>query len=322
MSVWDLLLLGAAVGFAWSIGAHYTGACMGMAYAARAIPLRTALLVMAPLALLGAVLASGAVEATVGGQLLGGPPIAVPVGVAILAVAFVLTAAYNFVRLPTSTIQILVFSVVGAGLAIGIPVRWDTILRLLLVWAIVPPLAAGLGFGLTRLTQPKIAPGASPPSPWAPLGALLVAAGVGASFVMGANDVTNASGALLLTGLLNPFEAAAIGGIGLAVGVLTWGEPLLRRVAFETVALDRRTASIAQFVQALLVLGAVLFGFFTSLNQALIGAMAGTGLARGRGAVDRSVVGGILAGWAVGPASGLALAYAVASVLRAAGLLG
>lgn len=320
VTIWAALLVAAALAFAWSIGAHYTGACMGMAYAARAVRLRSALLIMAPLTFLGAVLASGAVEATVGGQLLAAPVVALPLGFAILVTAFLLTSAYNRVRLPTSTIQILVFSVVGAGLAAGVPVRWDTILRLVVVWAVVPPGALLLGFVFTRLTEPTREAAPRAPSAPALLGPALVVAGAGASFVMGANDVSNSSGALLMTGQMGPLVAAGLGGAGLAVGVITWGRPLLQRVAFETVELDRRTASIAQFVQGGLVLAAVFFGYFTSLNQALVGAMAGTGLARGRSAVNRTVFRDILVGWAVGPASGVTLAFATTWALRSAGV--
>src|SRR3954465_3362752 len=54
------LLIVLAVGFAWSIGAHYTGAVMGMPHALRAIGAWHALLLMAPLAFLGATFASPA----------------------------------------------------------------------------------------------------------------------------------------------------------------------------------------------------------------------------------------------------------------------
>jgi PiT family inorganic phosphate transporter len=45
------------------------------------------------------------------------------------------------------------------------------------------------------------------------------------------------------------------------------------------------------------------------MNQALIGAMAGTGLARGRQTIDTRVIFGIARGWIVGPAAGFSLAY-------------
>src|SRR5207244_7925846 len=119
---------------------------------------------------------------------------------------------------------------------------------------------------------------------------------------MGANDVSNASGALVGTGTFGPLAAGAIGGAGIALGVLTWGKPLLRRVAFEIVEVDRAMATAAQLVQAGVVLAAVAFGFFTSMNQALVGAMAGAGLARGRETVHLEALASVLQGRDLGPA--------------------
>lgn len=73
--------------------------------------------------------------------------------------------------------------------------------------------------------------------------------------------------------------------------------------------MDLRMASAAQLVQALVVLVAVAFGYFTSMNQALIGAMAGAGLARGHDTVQWPVLRGILTGWLIGPAAGIVLGY-------------
>jgi PiT family inorganic phosphate transporter len=67
------------------------------------------------------------------------------------------------------------------------------------------------------------------------------------------------------------------------------------------------------------VLVSVLFGYFTSLNQALVGAMAGTGWARGGRQVQPGVLRGIVLAWAFGPVSGLAVGYVAALLVRAAG---
>lgn len=75
----------------------------------------------------------------------------------------------------------------------------------------------------------------------------------------------------------------------------------------------------AERVQALVVVLAVSQGLFTSMNQALIAAMAGTGLARGRETVKRRQLFGILRGWVVGPAAGFALAYLTEVLVRALG---
>ncbi|HET7573359.1 MAG TPA: inorganic phosphate transporter [Gaiellaceae bacterium] len=294
------LLIVLALGFAWSMGAHYTGAVMGMPHALRAIGARQALWLMAAPTFLGAAFASHEVERRVGSGLTDAR-LPVAAQLVVIAVAFALTTLFNRLRIPTSTIQILVFAVVGVALATGGGVRWEAIGKLAAVWVCAPPAAAGLGFLLTRgLDRLPLGGG---------IGTALVAMGCVAAFAMGANDVSNASGALVGTGTFSPLAAGAVGGAGLALGVVTWGRPLLRRVAFEVVSVDRAMATAAQLVQAAVVLAAVVFGFFTSLNQALVGAMAGAGLARGRHTVHAGTLRGILRGWLVGPAAALALGW-------------
>ncbi len=315
------LLIAVAFAFAISIGAHYTGACMGMPYAAGAIRAGPALLLMAPLALLGAALASESVESTVGHGILAAPSVALGLALAIVTSALILTSAYNFLTLPTSTIQILVFSTVGVGLAAGLGVDWHTIGTLLTLWAIAPFAAFALGYLFVR-----VADRVRPPSPRAAaLGRTavfgLVGVGAAASFAMGANDVSNATGAFVMTGVFPLVLAAIVGGAGLAVGVLTWGRPLLQRVAFDLVHLDGRMATCSQLAQSTVVLVSVAFGLFTSLNQALVGAMIGTGVARGQATVLWKTVRGILTGWALGPVSGLALGFALGTGVLHAGPL-
>lgn len=347
------LLVIVAIGFAWNLGAHYTGAVMGMPFAARSISLWPALALIAVMTIIGATFASGRVETTVGQHIIADQFVTTSDALAIVLAAGSLTMLYNYLRIPTSTIQILVFCVVGVGLAGNIPIHWDTIGKLAIVWICAPFVAFGLGFIFTRLidrvvppqlsqveTQNQIAaapaearshgwlaralPGVSlaehslPADPSAlphstvlmlrVLPLLLVCVGVAASFVLGANDVSNATGVFILTHLYSLMLAGFIGGVAMAVGALTWGQRILHTVAFDVVKMDLAMASAAQGVQAVVVLIAAAFGFFTSMNQALIGAMAGTGFARGRETVQRKQVLAIFRGWLIGPISGLALA--------------
>jgi PiT family inorganic phosphate transporter len=313
VSAASLLLIVLACAFAWSMGAHYTGACMGMPYATGSISLRPALITMALFVLAGASFLSHRVLLTVGHNLLDTSRLGKGAACAIIAAAFILTALYNRLKIPTSTIQILVFAIIGAGLALRIRIEWMSIVRLVVVWAIAPIAALFLGFTFTRVLD--IVPGLHGQT--RAVGVLLVLAGCLASLTMGANDVSNATGVFIATGLSGMLVAGALGGASLALGVLTWGRPLLQRVAFEIVKLDLPMASAAQLVQGLVVLIAVLgFGDFTSMNQALVGAMAGAGLARGRETVQWRTLRGILQGWIIGPVSGCILAYLFAIAAR------
>ncbi|HJT55569.1 MAG TPA: inorganic phosphate transporter, partial [Ktedonobacteraceae bacterium] len=243
-SISTIILVIVAVGFAWNLGVHYTGAVMGMPYAARSIALWPALILIAIFTILGATFASGGVEATVGQHIISDRSVSIPDAIVMVFSAGFLTLLYNAQKIPTSTIQILVFCVVGVGLAGHLPIYWETIGKLAIVWVCAPVVAFGLGFLFTRLldllvpaklaraqterqtsepvsgqkvgwaarTFPGMASSAPPwvvnaaPSALAALALrllplLLVCVGIAASFVLGANDVSNATGVFILTHL-------------------------------------------------------------------------------------------------------------------------
>lgn len=318
MFITAIILVVLVLAFAWSIGAHYTGACMGMSYGSGSIKLVPALVLMAIIALVGAVFASHNVESTVGLNIVDAPKVTVAAALVIILVAFILTTIYTAIKVPTSTIQILVFSVVGMALGAGIQVHWLTILKLAIIWIIVPPIAFCLGYlfthGLDRVVGFNPSQKEKQLAVIRTLSGILVVVGAAASFVMGANDVSNATGVFIMTHLFNVWIAGLIGGVGLLIGILTWGKPLLKKVAFDIVHVDLSMASAAQLVQAAVVFLAVVFGFFTSMNQALVGAMMGAGIARGTGTIEWKAIQNIVKGWIIAPISGILLAFLFAKL--------
>jgi inorganic phosphate transporter, PiT family len=319
-----VVLILAALAFAWSIGAHYTGACMGMAYGSGAIGRDRALIGMAVLTLAGAAIASGRVVGNIGLNLVAASELSIVSAAVVILTAFALTTAYNYYKVPTSTIQIFVFSLVGVALGDGIPVHWANIGGLVAIWVAAPVAALAVGYLITRaLPRGTVPPrGAGSASGWGATSAtVLVLMALAASFAMGANDVANATAVFVSTGLTGVLVAGLVGGIALAVGVLTWGGRLLSTVATDIVTVDRPMAIAAQSAQAVVILtSVVLLGAFTSMNQALVGGMAGAGLARGERTIHWPVLRGILVGWAVGPVSGLAAGVAAISLAGAVGL--
>lgn len=297
----------ASLAFAWSMGAHYTGAVMGMPFAIKAISERSALMLIAIFCTIGAGLASGPVQATVGLHIVAPEHVTLAMALIMVLGAFLLTTLYTYWKVPTSTIQILVFCVVGTALAGGVSITWATIGKLALTWIAAPVFAVSLGFIGTRLLHQAQSPR------WA-----LVLVGVFASFVLGANDVANAIGVWRMVHVGTPMVAGFAGGAAMALGALTWGRRILHRVSFEIVGLDNATATATQGVQALVVIVAVTQGFFTSMNQALVSAMSGAAFANHR-PVNRSTLYGILKGWAISPPSGFAFGFLVYRIVVALG---
>jgi PiT family inorganic phosphate transporter len=291
-------LIAVSLAFAWSMGAHYTGAVMGMPFAIRALSERAALTLIAIFCVIGATFASEPVQRTVGLHIVQPAHVTPLMALIMVSGAFILTTVYTYYKIPTSTIQILVFCVVGTAVAAGVPVTWITIARLAITWALAPLAATLLGYAATKVLHRSAAP------PWG-----LVAVGIAASFVLGANDVANAVGVWSMVHVGSLVLAGFAGGAAMAIGALTWGRRILERVAFQIVDLDRATATAAQGVQAVVVIIAVTQGFFTSVNQALIGAMSGAAVANRR-AIDRRNLWSIVRGWLISPVSGFALCFA------------
>ncbi len=325
LSLPDVVLILAALAFAWSIGAHYTGACMGMAFASGSITRKNALVGMAILTVAGAAIASGRVVGNIGLNLVDSSELSVIAAAAVVLTAFGLTSAYNYYKIPTSTIQIFVFSLIGVAVGNHIPVHWVNIGGLVAIWVAAPVAALAVGYLITRVLPGAPLPESTRDAPahWggAASAQLLVIMALAASFAMGANDVANATAVFVSTGLTGVLVAGVVGGIALAVGVLTWGGRLLSTVAADIVTVDRPMAIAAQSAQAAVILTSVLLlGAFTSMNQALVGGMAGAGIARGQRTIHWPVLRGILVGWAVGPISGLLAGAGAISVAIALGL--
>jgi PiT family inorganic phosphate transporter len=116
-----IILVLTALAFAWSMGAHYTGACMGMPFATNSITLRPALRLMAAMTLLGATFLSHGVLTHIGYGIISGHFAVVP-AIIVIGVAFLLTTVFTQLRIPTSTIQILLFSLIGTGVALHLGV--------------------------------------------------------------------------------------------------------------------------------------------------------------------------------------------------------
>lgn len=301
--------------FAYNLGAHYTGAVMGMAYGSGSIRLWPALIVAAVLAFVGAAFLSHGVELTVGQHIVAPSRVTVGDATVVVASASALTFLYNRLRIPVSTIQILIFAVAGMGVAAGIPVAWgQAVLSLAIVWVVAPAVGLATGYVGTAVLD-RITNKRDRAPRWLP--ALLLVMGGAAALTMGANDVSNASGVLVMTGLMTPLQAGALAGLFMAIGILTWGRGLLERVAFDIVRVDLKMATAAQFAQAAVVLAAVSGGLFTSMNQALVGGVSGAGLRRGPGHVEWQTLRAILRGWVIAPASGFALGFVLTGLLTA-----
>jgi PiT family inorganic phosphate transporter len=138
------------------------------------------------------------------------------------------------------------------------------------------------------------------------------------AFAHGSNDVANAIGPLAAVvsivqsggevvqkaGL--PLWILALGGVGIVVGLSTMGYRVMETIGTKITELTPTRGYCATLAAATTVVLASKTGLPVSTTQIAVGAVMGVGLARGVGAIDLRVIGGIILSWLVTlPAGGI-----------------
>jgi inorganic phosphate transporter, PiT family len=130
------------------------------------------------------------------------------------------------------------------------------------------------------------------------------------AFAHGANDVANAigpvaaiiplasKGEMCITAQV-PYWLLALGGVGIAIGCLTWGRKVMRTVGERITSLTNTRGFSVDFGAATTVLVASKLGLPISTSHTVVGAVIGVGLARGLEAVDLRIIKKIIVSWVV-----------------------
>jgi inorganic phosphate transporter, PiT family len=130
------------------------------------------------------------------------------------------------------------------------------------------------------------------------------------AFAHGANDVANAIGPvsavldIIDQGVLTqaspvPTWLLAFGGIGIVVGLATWGWRVIETVGKKITELTPTRGFSAEFGAATTILIASKLGLPISTTHCLVGAVLGVGLARGMRAINLNMIRDIILSWVI-----------------------
>jgi phosphate/sulfate permease len=147
------------------------------------------------------------------------------------------------------------------------------------------------------------------------------------AFAHGANDVANAIGPL--AAVINivktstvamksavPTWVLALGGIGIIVGLATWGWRVIETVGKRITDLTPSRGFSAEFSAAVTIVLASKLGIPISTTHTLVGAVLGVGLARGVEALNLRTVRDIVISWVVTIPVGAALTILLFYIIR------
>lgn len=314
---WRIL---AGVFLGWGLGANDAANVFGTAVSAQMVRWRTAAVLIAVFALLGAMLQGGGGLDTYSRlsaqDTTSAFYTALAAGVAVLLL--------TLLHLPVSTSQAAVGAILGIGFArIQTGAMDPSALELGGLWRIVAcwigtPIGACL---LTLVLYPLLA---ALVRWWHPhfltydalMRTLLILAGVYGAYALGANNVANVTGVFYGAGSFGEVGtdtarawALLVGGASIGFGAFTYSRHVMLTVGQSIVKLDAFSSFIVVLSQAATVHLYAEVGVPVSTSQAVVGAVIGIGVLQGGRTIRGWAVVRILSGWVVTPVIAMGVAY-------------
>jgi len=330
-----ILLLALVVGFyvGWNTGSNDAANAMGVPVGGGMISHRKAVTIMILFVLLGAVLESWRVMETVGHGIVVGPEgvnplVEIPeIAVVALFSAGVWVSVATTLKLPISTTESIIGSVIGAGLLLSYlkpaaapetTLELGVIGEIGLAWVLNPFGAAFFAFITYHIAKGGLRSIGSATTLNRILKSLVIATGAFTAYSIGTNTVGNATA--LLTVVVGgsgqevfwtPRLIGLFGGIALSVGVITYSWRVMETVGRGITRLDATTGFAAQLGAASTIWIFTQFGIPVSSSQAIVGGVAGAGLVKGTAAVSKGKLGKIAIAWVLTPTAAAGLTFLI-----------
>ncbi|MDI6402268.1 inorganic phosphate transporter [Balneolaceae bacterium ANBcel3] len=321
---WFFLISGLFLG--WSLGANDAANIFGTAVGTRMVQFKTAALVATIFVALGAVISGAGTTETLG-QL--GAVNAIAGSFTVALAAAVTVTGMTRMKLPVSTSQAVVGAIIGWNLFTGSQTDYGALAEIVGTW-IFSPILAGIfaivlyllarkyiGFARIHMLQMDA---------WTRFG--LIVTGAFGAYSLGANNIANVMGMFVYA---SPFSEITfgdffsfsgtrqlflLGAAAIGLGIYTYSYKVMTTVGNDIFKLTPLLALIVVLAKSL-----VLFLFASqgierlllsvglptfplvpvSSSQAIIGAILGVALIKGREAVNFKMVGKIASGWLTTP---------------------
>jgi inorganic phosphate transporter, PiT family len=289
----------------WGLGSNDSANIFGTAVAASVVKYRTAVILTAFFVVTGALLEGYKNMDTVGDMS------NMTQTTALIATfsAGLCMAGFSYLSLPVSASQAIMGAVLGIGMITGIS-DFSGMYKIILCWVLTP--FGGMIF--TAVLYPLIGKflrkyllNIQMRSGFIRLA--LILSGCYGAYALGANNVANVTGVYVGSGMLTPFQAALIGSLSIAFGVLTYSKNVMNTIGRKIVALDGFSAFISTLSAAITVHVFTQVGVPVSTSQASVGGVIGIGLLKGSRTVKKRTLIGIGIGWVSTPVASSIIAY-------------
>ena len=291
----------------WALGSNDAANIFGTAVATRTIKFWTAAILTSIFVIIGAVL-----EGSGGMHTLGSLSTQTVNSAFITSLAAAITVSLmTYFKLPVSTSQAVVGSIIGSGLVRN-SVNFTPLFKIFSAWIFTPIGALIISIIFMKIYSKYIENYINniiKLDRMVKIG--LVIAGIYGSYALGANNVANVTGVYVKTGLISPLQGALIGGIAIASGVLTYSRNVMMTVGKRITELSSLNAIIAVLAESTTVYIYAQIGIPVSTSQAIVGAVIGIGLVKGINLININTLKNILFGWLGTPTIALIISYVI-----------
>lgn len=307
------LILLLAVSFALNMGGSGIAPSFSAEYGSGVLSKKKAAFLFALFVFLGAYLLGFRVVKVISSELIN-PELLTPYAAAIIFSATTLSLFLsNLLKIPASTSQITVFSILGYGLNFG-GVYGRILLIMIPLWFILPAASLILCFLAGKYLYPKI-------QHWdnRVIKVWDISTSCYTAFSIGSNNVANASGVLSGAGIMGQKAATYLLAPFFGIGGYLLGSGNLDSIGGEVTELDMNSAGIISLVSGTLLISASLIGVPQSLVQLNSFAVFGFGASQndnhfkesGRRIIKKS-----FAVWIGSPLLGFIVAFLITATLR------
>ncbi len=287
---------------AFSIGSNNTSNAFGVSVGCGVLSFRSALILIGLFVTLGSLTQRRVME-TVGSI----ASLNREIVLLVLIVSAVMIVVANIKRLPVSSHQAIIGSIVGAGVATG-SARLGVLASIILSWILSPAGALVLAVLIYTLLERLIS---ELPvfSAERLLYVMLILSGILVAYNTGANELAAALAPVVSAGLLPPLEASLIGSASLFAGAALLGGRVVETVGKGITNLDPLSGFSAQLSAGLTVLAFTFLGMPVSTTYCLVGGIVGVGLLKGVRAVRVNLIKRIVSMWVMAPLLAFSASY-------------
>jgi PiT family inorganic phosphate transporter len=307
----ELAIITACILIAFSIGSNDTSNAFGISIGCGLLKFRTALILLLIFVFIGVSLQGYAVMRTVGKELVGLSGKSLALSLTMSAIVIILS---NWRRFPLSSHQVIIGSLTGSALALGLPINYYTLLKIVLSWILSPLSSFFISIAIYKILE-KTLVRYSVFVAERILSVLLLISAILIAYNTGANELATAVGSVVYYGILDTTQAGVIGAFSLFFGALALSHRVVETVGKGITALDVISGFSAQFGAGLSVWVFTTLGMPVSTTYCIIGGISGVGFLKSVGTVKLDLLRRIALSWVTAPALSFIICFALGKVI-------